>query len=337
MDPFAPINGISLERYAELGALISDCTQDHDKVLAIVEAQGVRQGDWDAAVAGWTARMQDMSLMGRVAMAYMPLYQAALARKGPVAQASFDDFVALSAVLKVRGLEGMCQAYGITQTQWSQIGSYWTGTMGREPQRYMNYHPLVEQEVQRLRAGGQPRPAASLGAAQQSAAAQPAAAPAAPSPAAQAQAAQNQAAAAEAQARVQAALAAAQGQAAAAYGRAGQNPFAAPFAAAAAQNVAAAHGQMAQQIASAPGQQAQAAQMAAVYAAQQAYGAAPPPAPAAPPAAAAGPPPGSQVLVQWSDGNRYPGTVMQTAPGQVLVAFPDGRQMWVAQAYVASA
>jgi hypothetical protein len=335
MDPFAPINGISLERYAELGALISDCYQDRDQVLAIVDAQGVRRDDWEAAVAGWTARMQDTSLMGRVATAYMPLYQAALARKGPVAQASFEDFVALSAALKVRGLDGMCQSYGITQTQWSQIGSYWTGAMGREPQRYMSYHPLVEQEVQRMRAGGQPRPTPSLLAAQQSAAAQPAAAPAAPSPAAQAQAAQNQAAAAEAQARVQAALASAQGQAAAAYGRAGQNPFAAPFAAAAAQNVAAAHGQMAQQIASAPGQQAQAAQVAAAYAAQQANAAPPQAAPPAP--AAAGSTPGSQVLVQWSDGNRYPGTVMQTAPGQVLVAFPDGRQMWVAQAYVASA
>jgi pyruvate/2-oxoglutarate dehydrogenase complex dihydrolipoamide acyltransferase (E2) component len=317
MDPFAPINGISLERYAELGALVADCVQDREQCAAIVAAQGVRREDWNAAVAGWTARMQDPSLMGRVAMAYMPLSQAALARKGPVAQASFEDFVSLSAAIKVMGLDGMCRAYGITPTQWSQIGSYWTATMGREMQRYASYSPLVESEAQRLRAGGQPRPAPSLLAAQQNAPAQPAA-PAAPNPAAAAQAAQNQAAAAEAQARVQAALAASQQQAAAAYGRAGPNPFAAPFAAAAAQNVAAYHS-VAQQIANSPGQAAP-----------------PPPAPPAPPPAppAAGFAAGTNVLVQWSDGNRYPGQVVYAAPGQLLIAFPDGRQRWIPQQYV---
>ena len=35
------------------------------------------------------------------------------------------------------------------------------------------------------------------------------------------------------------------------------------------------------------------------------------------------------MLVQWSDGNRYPGTVMVSQGGQVQVAFPDGRQIWV--------
>lgn len=39
--------------------------------------------------------------------------------------------------------------------------------------------------------------------------------------------------------------------------------------------------------------------------------------------------PGSRVMVAWSDGNRYPATVMQNMNGQVQVAFPDGRQIWV--------
>jgi len=39
--------------------------------------------------------------------------------------------------------------------------------------------------------------------------------------------------------------------------------------------------------------------------------------------------PGSRVFVAWSDGNRYPGTVMQNMNGQVQVSFPDGRQVWV--------
>src|SRR5690606_11737426 len=75
---FQPINGISLERYADLGAAIADDMDDAAKVAAVLEAEGVALEDWEAAKRGWTARMQDMSLMGRVATAYMPLYQAAL-------------------------------------------------------------------------------------------------------------------------------------------------------------------------------------------------------------------------------------------------------------------
>jgi hypothetical protein len=50
--------------------------------------------------------------------------------------------------------------------------------------------------------------------------------------------------------------------------------------------------------------------------------------------ALAGLTPGSRVMVTWSDGQRYPGTVMQVAPGQVLVSMTDGRQMWMPSQYV---
>ena len=40
MDPYAPINGISLEKYAELSADVSD-TQDPNKQAEIVEQKGI--------------------------------------------------------------------------------------------------------------------------------------------------------------------------------------------------------------------------------------------------------------------------------------------------------
>jgi hypothetical protein len=43
---------------------------------------------------------------------------------------------------------------------------------------------------------------------------------------------------------------------------------------------------------------------------------------------------GARVAVQWSDGNRYPGTVTNVQSGQVEVLFPDGRRVWVPQGYV---
>lgn len=80
MDPWAPINGLSLERYAELAADVEG-TQDPSVQAAIVAAKGVSPIDWEAAKAGWTARMQDASLMGQVSSRFMPMYHAALARR----------------------------------------------------------------------------------------------------------------------------------------------------------------------------------------------------------------------------------------------------------------
>ena len=225
----APINGISLERYAELSAHVSD-TNDPEQQAQIAERQGVSRTDWQAAKDGWTARMMDMSLMGRVATAYMPLYQAALARKGGSVSASFEDFVAISGAAKAMTIEGALAHYGISMGDWTQIAGQWTNQIAQNPMQYGGYGMLVEQEGERIRAGGPPRPVSSI-----SRAAPVAGAPQTGAPGAQ------------------------------------------------------------------PG----------------------------------GVGPGTHVLVQWSDGNRYPGAVVQSAQGQHLVAFPDGRQLWVPAEYVA--
>ena len=105
MDPYAPINGISLERYAELGAELDGITEPAAQQQK-VGTLGVAAADWEAAKQGWTARMQDMSLMGQVATRYMQLYNAALASKKGVASMSFEDWCAVSACIQVFGYEG---------------------------------------------------------------------------------------------------------------------------------------------------------------------------------------------------------------------------------------
>lgn len=47
-----------------------------------------------------------------------------------------------------------------------------------------------------------------------------------------------------------------------------------------------------------------------------------------------GPSVGQRVLVAWSDGNKYPGTVAQVGKGQYLITMPNGSQHWVAEAYI---
>jgi hypothetical protein len=80
MDPWAPISGISLERYAELSAEVAG-ENDKTRQAAILGRLGVAGPDGEAASAGWQARIQDPSLMGAVATRYWPLYNAAVARK----------------------------------------------------------------------------------------------------------------------------------------------------------------------------------------------------------------------------------------------------------------
>jgi len=173
MDPYAPINGISLERYAELSADCSD-TQDPNQQAEIVAKKGVQRADWEAAKAGWTARMADMSLMGQVATRFMPLYNAELAKKsGGAPTVSFEDYVAMSGTAKAIGYEGMLAHYKVTPAQWTQIGMHWNSKIPTNPQ-YMQFGLLVEQEGARIQAGGQPKPV-TLGA-------PGAAAPAAPAP-----------------------------------------------------------------------------------------------------------------------------------------------------------
>lgn len=272
-----PINGISLERYAELGAVIADFVNDTPKVNEAIQREGVALSDWEAAKTGWTARMQDMSLMGRVAMAYMPLYQAALAkRKGGQAMASYEDFVAVSAAMKVYGPEVGLKACNVSMSDWTEIAGHWNNTMAREMGRYAGHFNYVTQEEQRLRAGGQPR--------------QP-----------QVQRVQGQVPATP---------------------QAGANPYAAAMGAnpahvpANASPVQAAMMNPAYQQAMANANQINQNPMG--FGLGQAMN-----------FMTGGIVPGSNVIVTWSNGQQYPGRVMQTGPQQMQIEFQGGRQEWV--------
>jgi len=313
MDPWAPINGISLERYAELSAEVSE-TQDPEKQAEIVTKLGVQRADWEAAKSGWTARMQDMSLMGQVATRFMPMYQAALAKKsGGTPQVSFEDYVAMSGAVPVIGYEGMLQHYKITPNQWTMIAGEWNQKIPTNPQ-YMQYGMLVTQESARIRAGGQPKPV-NIGAPA------PAAAPAAPAPGGFA---------ATTPAGVPPVPAAMGG-----YGMgAPQPPMMAPQQPMMGQNPYMQQPQMGYPQANPYyAQQPYAAQSAgaqmgnALNAFGNAFG-------SFVEGAVGAFAIGSRVMVRWSDGNRYPGTVIASQGAQVQVAFPDGRQVWVPQAYV---
>lgn len=237
MNPMEPIAGLTLEKYAELCAAMRDAGGDPDKNADIAARHGVSRQAWEAAQQGWTARMSSPATAATVAVAFMPLYQAALARTGPVATATFDEYVVMTAMINSgdKSLDRMYAHFGIDAVKWSQVSTHWVGALTRDPQLGARFGDLVKAEMQRLQAGHPP----SL---------------------------------------------AARGAAGSVVNGIAVNPQA-----------------------------------------------------AAAPQAPAGPSVGARVLVQWSDGNRYPGQVAQAGDGQYLIAFGNGQQHWVPLPYLSPA
>jgi hypothetical protein len=274
VDPYSPINGISLERYAELGAELDGITDDAGQI-AKVATLGIAAADYMAARDGWTARMQDMSLMGQVATRYMQLYNAAIAAKKGVTSASFEDYVAVSAAIQVFGWEGAMGHYQLSQSDWTTISAHWSTELAKDPINLaMRRNQLQESEAARMRAGGQPKP---INVTRSAAGAAPAGGAAAFDPNA-AQAAML-AGAAQNQAQWQA------------YSAGVMNR---PEVQAAVQMAGAMN---------------QAAGGSALIV-------------------------GRAVLVQWSDGNKYPATIRQVSPTHGEVIFPNGQAMWVENQYL---
>jgi hypothetical protein len=243
MDPWAPINGISLERYAELAADVGG-TQDPAAQAAIVAGKGVSPMDWEAARYGWTARMQDASLMGQVSARFMPMYQAALARKNAPAR----EEPSMNAVSGAMPGAVPPPGYGAAPAPHPGYGSVVPPGYASQPPGYAQPAPPP---------GYAPPPQHP-----QHAWPQPQPQPYRPAPNYNAQAS--------------------------AFGNDLGNAFSA--------------------FGSALGSVVNSVVGTFSY--------------------------GQAVMVQWSDGQRYPATVLTHHGGQVQVAFPDGRQVWVPQHFV---
>ncbi|MDI1484404.1 hypothetical protein [Polyangium sp. y55x31] len=320
MDPLAPIAGLSLSQYAELRALCAEHPDDADACARVVQSKNVSREDWLAAHAGWLARLEDPTLGGAVAVQFVPAYQAALGRaKGPAPALSFEEYVELSAQIMHAGLSSTLARQDLDLFRYTQIAFHWNAAMSRDMQTFVAYVCAVEQELLRLHRGGERRPIATLATligTQATAFAQPAEPPAAP---------MDEPTPAAAPASVPAPAPA---------------PAAAPAPAPA--SVPAPAAAAAAAPTPAPTQQPKSLEQEAAEAARAVEG-----------ALKNGfdklghaldsfgrslskPGVGSAVLVAWSDGNKYPGTVAQIAQGQYFVTMSNGEQYWVAEQYISA-
>lgn len=73
-----PINGISIELYAELCAKMNDVLKDNEACATIAESEGITRENWNAAHEGWQLRITDPSDMGKTASRFDSLWLSAL-------------------------------------------------------------------------------------------------------------------------------------------------------------------------------------------------------------------------------------------------------------------
>lgn len=156
----APIAGISLEKYAELCAKMANCPINDDEFARIAQENGVARADWETARKGWNERMENTATAGTVAIAYMPLYQAALAKYGgPVATATFEEYIEMTAMINTyletepkrqKEFEPMYAKFNINPQKWSQISTYWVGRLTKEMDLAKEFQTKTEARIKEL-------------------------------------------------------------------------------------------------------------------------------------------------------------------------------------------
>ena len=126
---------ITLEQYADLCALMADTAGDQAKEFAIAGQRGVGAPEWTAAKAHYTQKMSDPGDMGRTAMAFMPLYQAAQARaRGGSAPCSLETYTKVHAEMAFRKdplgnkiyYQLVLAEHGYSHQSWLECEGYWT-------------------------------------------------------------------------------------------------------------------------------------------------------------------------------------------------------------------
>lgn len=136
MDPlFAPIADVSLEKYAELCALMADTNHDESKEIAVAEANGVSGAQWLEAKQGWTDRMmEDAKKTGKLAQAFMPIYQGKQSElRGGAEPMDLETYARIAAEVSFLKDESgatiphevTLARYNLNVTKWGEISGYW--------------------------------------------------------------------------------------------------------------------------------------------------------------------------------------------------------------------
>ena len=132
-----PETDVALEKYAELCAMMAETDGDESLEMKIAAGEGISAEDWRAAKDFYTRKMQDPSDMGKTALAFMPLYQAAQARlRGGAPPGSLEQYTRVHAEMaylkdtadpsKKADHMKVIADNGFTYPEWLEMEGYWT-------------------------------------------------------------------------------------------------------------------------------------------------------------------------------------------------------------------
>jgi len=155
------INGISLEAYAKLIVMMSDCGEDEEACNKIAGQEGFSKEDWKAAKDGWTAKMSDPSDMGKTAMAFMPLYQAQLSKKNADTEPiSLEEYTKIHSDMSFRkdpndpakkiNHEDVLKENNISVTKWGEYSSFWTPKVSVAGELHDKFAAFTQQNSDRI-------------------------------------------------------------------------------------------------------------------------------------------------------------------------------------------
>jgi hypothetical protein len=161
------IEGVTIEKYAELCALMADTGQDTAKQEAIAQANGLSPTVWNAAKDGFTKLMMDPKDMGKTAMAFMKAMQEAQAKaRGGAEPCSLETFAKVHAEMAFRrdakdsskkiDFNIVLQENGFAHHKWLEMENYWTPIVrGPEGPRFVlatsqKFDALIAQNEKRI-------------------------------------------------------------------------------------------------------------------------------------------------------------------------------------------
>jgi hypothetical protein len=150
------INGITLEKYADLVVKMSDCGENDEACYKIAEGEGFSRADWDASKKGWSAKMSDPADMGKTAMAFMPLYQAALSSKNAGKEPiTLEEYTRIHCDMAFKkdpndpskkiNHEDVLKENNFSVTKWGEFESYWTPKVSTPGEIHDKFSALTQQ------------------------------------------------------------------------------------------------------------------------------------------------------------------------------------------------
>ena len=154
---------MAIEKYASLCALMKDTAGDLSKEEAIASAQGVTMAEWTEAKTGFTAMMSDPADMGKTAMAFMPIYQAALENmSGGKEPCTLEQYAKIHAEMAFRkdaadptkkvDYNLVLAENGFVHQTWLECENYWTPRVVNDPKlgAALKYVPELGEKFQIL-------------------------------------------------------------------------------------------------------------------------------------------------------------------------------------------